>query len=80
MRALAVGVGARIVLTMAETQVLPAVTDACERAAVPCVSTTFPWPCWRRPAGPRARRRGGRGPHGDAGAGWLYQPCGGRRR
>ncbi|MFG3013076.1 ABC transporter substrate-binding protein [Streptomyces cinerochromogenes] len=33
--------GARIVLTMAGTRVLPAVTEACEEAAVPCVSTTF---------------------------------------
>ncbi|MEV5384610.1 hypothetical protein [Streptomyces sp. NPDC052721] len=35
--------GAHIVLTMAGTQVLPAVTDTCEKAAVPCVSTTSPW-------------------------------------
>jgi branched-chain amino acid transport system substrate-binding protein len=34
---------AHIVLTMAGTRVLPAVTDACEAAEVPCVSTTFPW-------------------------------------
>ncbi|MFD5271830.1 ABC transporter substrate-binding protein [Streptomyces sp. NPDC058335] len=34
---------AAIVLTMAGTEVLPAVTDACEQAGVPCVSTTFPW-------------------------------------
>ncbi|MFJ4950612.1 ABC transporter substrate-binding protein [Streptomyces sp. NPDC088760] len=42
-RALADEDGARIVLTMAGTRVLPAVADACEEAAVPCVSTTFPW-------------------------------------
>ncbi|MGW7792779.1 ABC transporter substrate-binding protein [Streptomyces tricolor] len=42
-RELAEADGARIVLTMAGTRVLPAVTDACEEAAVPCVSTTFPW-------------------------------------
>ncbi|GAA2454427.1 ABC transporter substrate-binding protein [Streptomyces glaucus] len=35
--------GAHLVLTMAGTRVLPAVTDACEAAEVPCVSTTFPW-------------------------------------
>ncbi|MGX1316477.1 branched-chain amino acid transport system substrate-binding protein [Streptomyces calvus] len=35
--------GAHVVLTMAGTRVLPAVTDACEEAGVPCVSTTFPW-------------------------------------
>lgn len=32
-----------LVLTLAGTEVLPAVADACERAAVPCVSSTFPW-------------------------------------
>ncbi|MBT2414731.1 ABC transporter substrate-binding protein [Streptomyces sp. ISL-12] len=35
--------GAHVVLTMAGTRVLPAVTRACEEAGVPCVSTTFPW-------------------------------------
>ncbi|MFH8350337.1 ABC transporter substrate-binding protein [Streptomyces sp. NPDC018045] len=35
--------GARIVVTLAGTQVLPAVADACEEARVPCVSSTFPW-------------------------------------
>lgn len=34
---------AAIVLTMAGTDVLPAVTGACEELGVPCVSTTFPW-------------------------------------
>ncbi|WP_447034745.1 ABC transporter substrate-binding protein [Streptomyces sp. DSM 118878] len=34
---------ASLVLTMAGTQVLPAVTSACEELGVPCVSTTFPW-------------------------------------
>ncbi|GGQ01296.1 ABC transporter substrate-binding protein [Streptomyces mutabilis] len=34
---------AHIVLTMAGTQVLPAVADACEELGVPCLSTTFPW-------------------------------------
>ncbi|MGK5448171.1 ABC transporter substrate-binding protein [Streptomyces radiopugnans] len=35
--------GARIVLTLAGTEVLPAAADACEEAGVPCVSSTFPW-------------------------------------
>ncbi|MEV0238769.1 ABC transporter substrate-binding protein [Streptomyces sp. NPDC050674] len=35
--------GAHIVITMAGTRVLPAVTAACEELRVPCVSTTFPW-------------------------------------
>ncbi|MFJ8587460.1 ABC transporter substrate-binding protein [Streptomyces sp. NPDC093595] len=35
--------GARIILTLAGTEVLPAVADACERAEVPCLSSTFPW-------------------------------------
>ncbi|MFH8410253.1 ABC transporter substrate-binding protein [Streptomyces sp. NPDC018019] len=35
--------GAHIVVTLAGTQVLPAVADACEEAGVPCVSSTFPW-------------------------------------
>jgi branched-chain amino acid transport system substrate-binding protein len=34
---------AGVVVTMAGTQVLPAVADACEALGVPCVSTTFPW-------------------------------------
>ncbi|MEV5599167.1 ABC transporter substrate-binding protein [Streptomyces sp. NPDC052496] len=33
----------RIVVTLAGTQVLPAVADACEEAGVPCVSSAFPW-------------------------------------
>ncbi|AEW97923.1 MULTISPECIES: ABC transporter substrate-binding protein [Streptomycetaceae] len=35
--------GARIVVTLAGTQVLPAVADGCEEAGVPCVSSAFPW-------------------------------------
>ncbi|AQZ68529.1 ABC transporter, substrate binding protein [[Actinomadura] parvosata subsp. kistnae] len=35
--------GARVVLTLGGTQVLPAVADTCEELGVPCVSTTFPW-------------------------------------
>ncbi|MEV0122097.1 ABC transporter substrate-binding protein [Streptomyces sp. NPDC050703] len=34
---------AKIVLTLAGTQVLPAVADACEAAGVPCLSSAFPW-------------------------------------
>ncbi|MFE0452414.1 ABC transporter substrate-binding protein [Streptomyces sp. NPDC058914] len=34
---------AHLVLTMAGTQVPPAVADACEELRVPCLSTTFPW-------------------------------------
>lgn len=34
---------AQIIVTMAGTKVLPAVADACEKAGVACVSTTFPW-------------------------------------
>ncbi|GAB3207121.1 ABC transporter substrate-binding protein [Marinactinospora endophytica] len=50
-RELAVDEGADVVLTMAGTQVLPAVADACERLQVPCVSTTFPWQAYvHRPA------------------------------
>jgi branched-chain amino acid transport system substrate-binding protein len=35
--------GAVMVLTLAGTEVLPAVADACEAAGTPCVSSTFPW-------------------------------------
>ncbi|MDN3260162.1 ABC transporter substrate-binding protein [Streptomyces sp. CSDS2] len=51
--------GARIVLTMAGTRVLPAVADACEERGVPCVSTTFPWQAYvhARGAGPGHRFR-----------------------
>ncbi|MFH9670719.1 ABC transporter substrate-binding protein [Streptomyces sp. NPDC017405] len=43
--------GARVVLTMAGTRALPAVADACEEAAVPCLSTTFPWQAYLRARG-----------------------------
>ncbi|CAL9286400.1 ABC transporter substrate-binding protein [Streptomyces sp. SudanB52_2052] len=51
--------GAHLVLTMAGTRVLPAVTAACEGAGVPCVSTTFPWQAYvhTRGAGPGHRFR-----------------------
>ncbi|MEU7278201.1 ABC transporter substrate-binding protein [Streptomyces sp. NPDC045431] len=35
--------GARMVVTLAGTEVLPAVADSCEEAGVPCLSSTFPW-------------------------------------
>lgn len=35
--------GAHVVVTLAGTQVLPAVADACEEAGTACVSSTFPW-------------------------------------
>ncbi|UFQ13699.1 MULTISPECIES: ABC transporter substrate-binding protein [Streptomyces] len=34
---------AAIIVTLAGTQVLPAVADACESVGVPCLSSTFPW-------------------------------------
>ncbi|MFJ8194681.1 ABC transporter substrate-binding protein [Streptomyces sp. NPDC096094] len=34
---------ASIIVTLAGTQVLPAVADACESVGVPCLSSTFPW-------------------------------------
>ncbi|MFC9971549.1 ABC transporter substrate-binding protein [Spirillospora sp. NPDC127200] len=48
---------AHIVLTMAGTQVLPAVADACEESQVPCLSTTFPWQAYvhSRGVGPEHR-------------------------
>ncbi|MFE6195800.1 ABC transporter substrate-binding protein [Streptomyces sp. NPDC057838] len=51
--------GAHLVLTMAGTRVLPAVTDACEELGVPCVSTTFPWQAYlhARDAAPGHRFR-----------------------
>ncbi|WP_241562113.1 ABC transporter substrate-binding protein [Streptomyces hoynatensis] len=51
--------GARLVLTMAGTRVLPAVAAACEEAGVPCLSTTFPWQAYMhaRGAGPAHRFR-----------------------
>ncbi|MBT2398242.1 ABC transporter substrate-binding protein [Streptomyces sp. ISL-100] len=37
------GENAAIILTLAGTQVLPAVADACAAIGVPCLSSTFPW-------------------------------------
>ncbi|OKJ93476.1 ABC transporter substrate-binding protein [Streptomyces sp. CB03234] len=51
---------ARIVVTLAGTEVLPAVADACEEAGVPCLSTTFPWQVYYH--GGRRRR-------------WTYHFC-----
>ncbi|MFD5479234.1 ABC transporter substrate-binding protein [Streptomyces hawaiiensis] len=49
--------GAHIVLTMAGTRVLPAVTAACEEIRVPCVSTTFPWQAYVHTRGAGAGHR-----------------------
>ncbi|MEV3987997.1 ABC transporter substrate-binding protein [Streptomyces sp. NPDC049837] len=51
---------ARLVLTLAGTEVLPAVADACEEAGVPCLSSTFPWQVYHHGGG---RRR------------WTYHFC-----
>ncbi|GGS76121.1 hypothetical protein GCM10010156_38600 [Planobispora rosea] len=56
-RELAAEEGAHIVLTMAGTQVLPAVVDTCEELQVPCVSTTFPWQAYVHRPGARQRKR-----------------------
>ncbi|MFI6851255.1 ABC transporter substrate-binding protein [Streptomyces sp. NPDC050416] len=56
-RELAGADGANVVLTMAGTRVLPAVTDACEEAGVPCVSTTFPWQAYVDARGARPGHR-----------------------
>ncbi|MTE22082.1 ABC transporter substrate-binding protein [Streptomyces sp. TRM43335] len=48
--------GARIVLTLAGTEVLPAVADTCEEEGVPCVSSTFPWQVYYYGRGATARR------------------------
>ncbi|MEU2562102.1 ABC transporter substrate-binding protein [Streptomyces longispororuber] len=56
-RDLAEGERAHLVLTMAGTQVLPAVTAACEELGVPCVSTTFPWQAYLHTRGASARDR-----------------------
>ncbi|MFV0126838.1 ABC transporter substrate-binding protein [Streptomyces sp. HMX112] len=56
---------ARIVLTLAGTEVLPAVADACEAAGVPCVSSTFPWQVYYY----------GRGATDRAPFRWTYHFC-----
>lgn len=48
--------GARIVLTLAGTEVLPAVADTCEEEGVPCVSGTFPWQVYYHGRGGTDRR------------------------
>ncbi|WP_093803086.1 ABC transporter substrate-binding protein [Streptomyces sp. Wb2n-11] len=57
--------GAGIVLTLAGTEVLPAVADACEEASVPCVSSTFPWQVYYY----------GRGASADRPFRWTYHFC-----
>ncbi|ONK15198.1 ABC transporter substrate-binding protein [Streptomyces sp. MP131-18] len=54
-RQLAVEERAQIVLTMAGTHVLPAVTETCEALGVPCVSTTFPWQAYVHARGAEGR-------------------------
>ncbi|WP_237524402.1 hypothetical protein [Streptomyces sp. SID5643] len=49
--------GAHLVLTMAGTRALPAVTAACEEAGVPCVSTTPPWQAHVHTRGAEAAHR-----------------------
>ncbi|MEG8277228.1 ABC transporter substrate-binding protein [Streptomyces sp. AHA2] len=56
---------ASIVVTLAGTEVLPAVADACEAAGVPCLSSTFPWQVYYY----------GRGAEGDRPFDWTYHFC-----
>ncbi|MET9800552.1 ABC transporter substrate-binding protein [Streptomyces sp. NPDC006368] len=48
--------GARIMLTLAGTEVLPAVADTCEEAGIPCLSSTFPWQVYYYGRGATAQR------------------------
>jgi branched-chain amino acid transport system substrate-binding protein len=56
---------ARIVVTLAGTEVLPAVADTCEAMAVPCLSSTFPWQVYYY----------GRGATDDRPFAWTYHFC-----
>ncbi|HZF87763.1 ABC transporter substrate-binding protein [Streptomyces sp.] len=56
---------AAIIVTLAGTQVLPAVADACEAAAVPCLSSTFPWQVYYY----------GRGADDEHPFDWTYHFC-----
>ncbi|CAL9327792.1 hypothetical protein SUDANB37_00032 [Streptomyces sp. enrichment culture] len=56
---------AAIVVTLAGTEVLPAVADACEAAGVPCLSSTFPWQVYYY----------GRGADDDRPFEWTYHFC-----
>ncbi|MFD5476439.1 ABC transporter substrate-binding protein [Streptomyces hawaiiensis] len=56
---------AAIVVTLAGTEVLPAVADACEAAGVPCLSSTFPWQVYYY----------GRGADDDRPFDWTYHFC-----
>ncbi|MFI9202949.1 hypothetical protein [Streptomyces sp. NPDC053048] len=47
---------ADIIVTLAGTQVLPAVSDACEELGVPCLSSTFPWQVYYFGRGATVRR------------------------
>ncbi|CAM04650.1 amino acid/amide ABC transporter substrate-binding protein (HAAT family) [Saccharopolyspora erythraea NRRL 2338] len=57
--------GAAVVVTLAGTQVLPAVADTCEELGVPCVSSTFPWQVYYY----------GRGATADRPFRWTYHFC-----
>ncbi|AIS02304.1 ABC transporter, substrate binding protein [Streptomyces glaucescens] len=54
-----------IVVTLAGTEVLPAVADACEAAGVPCLSSAFPWQVYYY----------GRGADDDRPFDWTYHFC-----
>jgi len=56
---------ATIVVTLAGTEVLPAVADACEGLGVPCLSSTFPWQVYYY----------GRGADDDRPFDWTYHFC-----
>ncbi|MBT2442826.1 ABC transporter substrate-binding protein [Streptomyces sp. ISL-36] len=56
---------ATIILTLAGTEVLPAVADACEAIGVPCLSSTFPWQVYYY----------GRGADDDRPFDWTYHFC-----
>ncbi|MEI5035167.1 ABC transporter substrate-binding protein [Streptomyces sp. S1A(2023)] len=56
---------AAIVLTLAGTEVLPAVADTCEEIGVPCLSSAFPWQVYYY----------GRGADDDHPFDWTYHFC-----
>ncbi|MDT0322873.1 ABC transporter substrate-binding protein [Streptomyces millisiae] len=57
--------GAVLVLTLAGTEVLPAVADVCEESGVPCVSSAFPWQAYYY----------GRGAEDGTPFRWTYHFC-----
>ncbi|MGW6461568.1 ABC transporter substrate-binding protein, partial [Streptomyces sp. NPDC055078] len=56
---------ADVIVTLAGTEVLPAVSDTCEALRVPCVSSTFPWQVYYF----------GRGATPQRPFGWTYHFC-----